>query len=165
LARMRHLLKSNAVKEPLWYQAVARTPPAEMPLKASRPPKIVYEEDTLIRSYMKRNPEAAFLPLNMTSTEPHFVRTFAWRQLELMKAGYSREEAYQLTERELESEKREAFQAVNSDTDLLKTIQDAEEEFVELALTLQKPGGNKRETETTSAPVEAGDDTAADGKK
>eukprot|EP00976_Prorocentrum_cordatum_P032364 658046-Prorocentrum_minimum.AAC.2 len=44
LARMKHLLKSNAVKEPLWYQAVTRTPPAEMPLKASRPPKLVYEE-------------------------------------------------------------------------------------------------------------------------
>eukprot|EP00242_Pyramimonas_sp_CCMP2087_P013185 CAMPEP_0198215688 /NCGR_PEP_ID=MMETSP1445-20131203/51839_1 /TAXON_ID=36898 /ORGANISM="Pyramimonas sp., Strain CCMP2087" /LENGTH=160 /DNA_ID=CAMNT_0043891517 /DNA_START=217 /DNA_END=699 /DNA_ORIENTATION=+ len=158
---MKHMLKSNAVKEPLWYQAVSRTPPAELPLKASVPPRLVYEEDTLIRGYLRRNPEAAFIPLTMNSTEPHFVRKFAWRQQELMGAGYSREEAYQLSERELESEKIKAHQLVNTDEDLIKSVQDEEEEFVKLAISMQK--GRVEEKSEEEAP--AHDEDAADEKK
>eukprot|EP00976_Prorocentrum_cordatum_P032365 658046-Prorocentrum_minimum.AAC.3 len=90
------------------------------------------------------------------STEPHFVRKFAWRQLELMKAGYSREEAYQLTET-----LRSAKCVVTQHASLLAAwcprpicawrmmnatrgyACDAEEEYVELALTLQQTGNDR----------------------
>ena len=39
-----------------------------------------YLADKLIRAYYKRHPTARFLPIDLQSDEPNFVRAFALRQ-------------------------------------------------------------------------------------
>ncbi|KAK3269904.1 hypothetical protein CYMTET_21671 [Cymbomonas tetramitiformis] len=135
LQKMTHLLKSGVVKEPAWYQAMQKVPPADLPMRASVPKQIVYEEDKLVDSFLEENPSFLKSPMTLYDPEPILPRKFAWRQLELMKEGYSRERAYDITENEMEQSLLELQNTTGGARETLKSMQDIEEAI------LQKQGG------------------------
>mmetsp|Transcript_13889 Transcript_13889/g.19113 ORF Transcript_13889/g.19113 Transcript_13889/m.19113 type:complete len:189 (-) Transcript_13889:161-727(-) len=134
LHRIKHLLKSGAVREPLWYEALCRIPPEDPNPNVPKPPIISYPEDALVRDYRLRHPEANKIPVKMLSDEMHVVRKFAIRQHELMQSCYSKEEAFQLAQKEFGDELAEASTPIAVKS-ALSSIQSMEEEYIKEALS------------------------------
>ena len=65
-----------------------------------------YTEDKLVRAYYNRHPTAKFLPIDLMSDKPHFVRAFALRQLALMQGGTTERDALRMVEKEAMEEER-----------------------------------------------------------
>ena len=77
-----------------------------------KPQQIVFPEDKLIRAYYNRHPTAKFLPIDLQSPQPHFVRNFAMRQLKVMRRlRVSEQEALRIVEAEAREEDKQAKRA------------------------------------------------------
>lgn len=77
-----------------------------------KPRQIVFPEDKLIRAYYNRHPTAKFLPIDLASDEPHFVRAFAQRQLKIMRSQRVPEDvALRVVQMEAMEEDRAATEA------------------------------------------------------
>ena len=77
-----------------------------------KPQQIVYPEDKLIRAYYNRHPTAKFLPIDLQSKQPHFIRNFANRQLKVMRRmRCSEKQALLVVEAEAREEDRRAKEA------------------------------------------------------
>lgn len=82
------------------------------PVSAMKPRQIVFPEDKLIRAYYNRHPTAKFLPIDLASDEPHFVRAFAQRQLKIMRSQRVPEDvALRVVQMEAMEEDRAAAEA------------------------------------------------------
>jgi hypothetical protein len=105
------ILRSGAVEQPKWFNALRAVPPTSVQ-SAMRPRQIVYPEDKLIRAYYNRDPSAKFVPADLASTEMHHVRAFARRQLKVMKRkGIPENEALLVVEAEAALENTRAAAA------------------------------------------------------
>lgn len=131
LQKMDHLLKSGVVKEPVWYEAMRKVPPAEVPMRASKPKTLEYEEDALVDGFLQQNPSFLKNPITLYDPEPILPRKFAFRQLELMKEGYSKQQAYDITEVEMEQSLLEMQNTTGGPKDTLKSMQDIEEAILQ----------------------------------
>lgn len=88
--------------------AVAMTPPQFEPVVRTKPPKLAYPEDTLRNEFLRRNPAARRIPVNLNAgslAERHIADRFVGLQVRLMESeGLSEEEAYDKTSRIINSE-------------------------------------------------------------
>lgn len=114
MRRVERLVRGSVIPAPLWYEAAKSHPP---PLKtASNKPKVLsFPEDELRRVWLQRNPHTAsrhpkalFIEDDLlpASAREHPGDVFVERQLEFMRSGKTREEAYAAAGRELEHEER-----------------------------------------------------------
>lgn len=98
------LVRAGIIEPPSWYAAASHVGPSPAPMRARKPKEIVFEEDALIRAYYAREPTAAFDAIDArTGAKTHYVRSFALRQLEVM--------------RERKLNEREALEVVKSERD------------------------------------------------
>eukprot|EP00227_Mantoniella_beaufortii_P017059 CAMPEP_0197597102 /NCGR_PEP_ID=MMETSP1326-20131121/26588_1 /TAXON_ID=1155430 /ORGANISM="Genus nov. species nov., Strain RCC2288" /LENGTH=210 /DNA_ID=CAMNT_0043163719 /DNA_START=37 /DNA_END=669 /DNA_ORIENTATION=- len=101
---------SGAVEIPKWLEPMRTVSPSSWYQTGPKPMQIRFPEDKLVRAYYNRHPTAKFLPIDLASDRPHFVRAFALRQLEVMQSGVSERDALRLVEREAMEEERNAQQ-------------------------------------------------------
>eukprot|EP00244_Chara_vulgaris_P000653 TRINITY_DN1106_c0_g1_i1.p1 TRINITY_DN1106_c0_g1~~TRINITY_DN1106_c0_g1_i1.p1 ORF type:complete len:177 (+),score=30.60 TRINITY_DN1106_c0_g1_i1:559-1089(+) len=106
ISQVRQLIKGGIIRKPKWFEAACRVPPASTPPRVKKVEKIRLPEDPLVTSFYARHPEARFVPYKLNSFEPPIARRFAWRQIELMREGYSQREARDQVELEFEDQKR-----------------------------------------------------------
>ncbi|GBG79904.1 hypothetical protein CBR_g30169 [Chara braunii] len=106
ISQVRQLIKGGIIRKPKWFEAACRVPPAGTPRRVKKVEKIRLPEDPLVTSFYARHPEARFTPYKLNSFEPPIARRFAWRQMELMREGYSQREARDQVELEFEEQKR-----------------------------------------------------------
>lgn len=104
-----HPLPASAISSTRVYftSIMRRVPPSTPFISGMKPQQIVFPEDKLIRAYYNRHPTAKFLPIDLQSTQTHFIRNFARRQLKLIRQRRIHEsEALKLVEAEAREEDR-----------------------------------------------------------
>ncbi|KAG6542205.1 hypothetical protein Mapa_016438 [Marchantia paleacea] len=106
LLRTRRLIKGRVIKKPLWFDAVANSPPQSIRVRDGKAPKIELPEDRLIKSYLARHPEAICKAFDLKSFEAPIARQFAWRVLELLDRGFSEAWARDVVEADLVAEEK-----------------------------------------------------------
>ena len=106
------MVRGGSTSKPAWFAAVKAFPPHFEPVSQTRPPKITYPEDRLREIFLKRNPQARRLPVNLSAPsipERHIADRFVALQLQLMKEDALDEEAaYKAADRIICSEIIEA---------------------------------------------------------
>jgi len=106
------LVRGGVIETPGWYDAASRVGPSPRPMRARKPKELTYAEDALSRAYYKRDPTAAFDPIDCESTRTHYVTAFARRQLEVMRERKMNErEALTVVEREQADERKRFAEA------------------------------------------------------
>ena len=93
--------------------AVQMTPPQFEPVTRTRPPKIKYPEEALRTEFLRRNPAARRIPLNLnteTIEERHIADRFVGLQRRLIESeGLNEEDAYDKTSRIISAEVAHQF--------------------------------------------------------
>lgn len=100
------LVKAGVVPKPLWLDVVEATRPPFNPVSQTKSKAIVYPEDRLRSIYLRNNPDARRIPVNLkakTPAERHVSDRFVAKQMKLM-------EDQKLSERDAYKEAEEAFQ-------------------------------------------------------
>ena len=112
----RELVRAGVIEPPSWYDAASRAGPSPAPMRARKPAEIAFEEDALIRAYYKREPTAAFDAIDArVDANTHYVRSFALRQLEVMRERKMNErEALDVVRRERLEERARFARAAQS---------------------------------------------------
>jgi hypothetical protein len=64
--------------------------------------------------YFRKHPEVRRIPYELNSFEPPFAKRFALRQLEHMRAGMSKKDAFDVTSKELAEHKEDLLRRENT---------------------------------------------------
>lgn len=107
---------TGVYRKPHWYPALLAVPPHVVPQKPAGAwvkKVIVFPTDELVKEHQRRNPQVKIEPLYQGGGKtPSVSYIFAAKQLELMRKGMDREEAYKQAELSMKAE---------SDAKLLKS--------------------------------------------
>lgn len=147
---------ARAKGRPAWVSAVAMTPPQFEPVVRTRPPRIVFPEDALRATFLRRNPHARRLPVNLNATsipERHIADRFVGLQMQLMREErMSEEEAYESADRIICSEVIES-QRKGGSADAYGSLVDASVDDEEARLYLASLRDSERDKALHSAFV------------
>lgn len=109
------LVQAGVIPRPIWLDVVEATRPPFQPVKATKSPPIYYPEDRLRATYLRKNPEARRIPVNLYADsipDRHISDRFVSIQMRLMdENNLSEEDAYKRAE--------EIVHKSNVDTDTL----------------------------------------------
>lgn len=102
-------IRSGARKtQPTWMAAVNLTPPQFESVVNTRPPRIVYAEDGLRETFLKRNPNARRIPVDLNAasiTQRHISDRFVALQMRIMRdEKLNVDDAYEKADRIFTSE-------------------------------------------------------------
>jgi hypothetical protein len=116
LTRVQSLVKGNIIERPVWLDAALAHPPSMLHLlKGEKPTKLAWrEEDRLRRIWQRRNPSASMHPKVLFVDESqlpadaveHPADAFINKQMELMRTGFSEDEAYRRVALELKQKRK-----------------------------------------------------------
>jgi len=114
MERVERLVRGNVIPKPVWYDvALAHPPPLKF--KEPKPRKLTFPEDELRRTWLRRNPGTASMHPKALFIEDDLLPSsyrqypgdvFVDRQMELMRGGATKDEAYLAAHEELEQNKR-----------------------------------------------------------
>ncbi len=133
---------------PNWMSAVEMTPPQFEPVSRTRPPRITFPEDKLRETFLRRNPRARRMPVNLTAAsipERHIADRFVALQMRLMnEESLTEDDAYQAADRVICSEIIEASRRSGAE-DACSSLVDPSVEDEEAQLYLASMRDSRRD--------------------
>lgn len=113
-------------RQPSWMAAVNMTPPQFEPVTKTKPTRITYPEDAFRETFLKRNPHARRIPVNLMASaipERHIADRFVMLQMRIMRDDkLSEEKAYEKADRIICSEIIEATRGSQEEGDFSTLI-------------------------------------------
>ncbi|CAN6887780.1 unnamed protein product [Brassica oleracea var. botrytis] len=113
LSKSRRLVGGLAMREPVWLKAMEASPPPVFPRSNGNLKKIVLPEDSYVRRFARKHPEAKLVdPINTVHAFiPDPARVYGCRVLELTKNGISEDDAMSVANMEYLAERKEMKKA------------------------------------------------------
>eukprot|EP00924_Labyrinthula_sp_SR-Ha-C_P001691 maker-scaffold_18-snap-gene-6.5-mRNA-1 protein AED:0.15 eAED:0.15 QI:90/0.66/0.5/1/0/0/4/0/164 len=94
LNQVHNLMAKGVISKPKWYDPFIKTPPVTLETNRSKLKQIVFLEDKLLRTYMKKNPDYKKRAVTSVKYDELPASIFVSKQAKLMSEGLSEEEAY-----------------------------------------------------------------------
>ncbi|ESQ34306.1 hypothetical protein EUTSA_v10008835mg [Eutrema salsugineum] len=112
LSKSRRLVGGLATREPVWLKAMEASPPPVFPRSNGKIKKIVLPEDSYVRKFACKHPEAKIVdPIKVSAFIPDPARVYGCRVLELTQHGISEDDAMSVANMEYLSERKEKKKA------------------------------------------------------
>ncbi|KAH0878488.1 hypothetical protein HID58_065882 [Brassica napus] len=112
LSKSRRLVGGLAMREPVWLKAMEASPPPVFPRSNGNLKKIVLPEDSYVRRFARKHPEAKLVdPIKASAFIPDPARVYGCRVLELTKNGISEDDAMSVANMEYLAERKEMKKA------------------------------------------------------
>ncbi|KAL0695364.1 hypothetical protein Bca4012_062544 [Brassica carinata] len=121
LSKSRRLVGGLAMREPVWLKAMEASPPPVFPRSNGNLKKIVLPEDSYVRRFARKHPEAKLIepnntvhvnlqsPYRVSAFIPDPARVYGCRVLELTKNGISEDDAMSMEYLAERKEKKKAY--------------------------------------------------------
>lgn len=108
---MKRLVSAGVIPKPVWMEIVEATRPVFSPVTVTSVPEIIYPEDRLRSIFLRRNPDAQRIPINLkakTKEDRHISDRFVSLQMRFMEEqGLSENKAYEEADRVFAEQKEE----------------------------------------------------------
>ncbi|CAN8291590.1 unnamed protein product [Cochlearia groenlandica] len=112
LSKSRRLVGGLASREPVWLKAMEASPPPVFPRSNGKIKKIVLPEDSYVRRFSRKHPEAKIAdPAKVSAFIPDPARVYGCRVLELTKHSISEDDAMSVANMEYLAERKEKKKA------------------------------------------------------
>jgi len=127
--RVAHLLKSDSLQKPKWFEAARMVPPSRKSFRGAKPKLVEFEEDRFIRTFNQKHRHSKDLFLHLPKADQVGpAAAFVQRQLEIMRQGLKAREAFKAVEVEAQESLKQIHAeielACTKETNETKTIAD-----------------------------------------